>query len=320
MLIRLSLYVCYALALGACTFTWMGTLAHWDWRLELLSHPRPAYVLGLSPGLLFSVLMQHWRWFSLFVLSLVLNIALIIPVYFAVEPPAVDKNQQSIGLTHFNLDRFASEPERALKVLNETGDDIIFLQEVTPALVAEMIAALPDYQVQSLYPLPSSAGSALFVKRDSPVQIEQTAFISLPHTSERRLISVRLHLDQQPIHLLSLHVIRPRNAWTSSYQAEEFAALAQWAQQRQKAGEAVLIVGDFNTTPWSQRFQQLLKQGHLLNGQRGYGLQATWPAAFPLLPIDLCIHSQPLMLTHYAAGQTFSGDHKPLHIHFQLRK
>ncbi|WP_156331431.1 endonuclease/exonuclease/phosphatase family protein [Planktothricoides sp. SR001] len=60
--------------------------------------------------------------------------------------------------------------------------------------------------------------------------------------------------------LLSLHTIRSRSQDTSAYQEIEFSAAAQWSQRQLKANREVIIIGDFNSTPWSDRFRQFVRR------------------------------------------------------------
>ena len=59
-------------------------------------------------------------------------------------------------------------------------------------------------------------------------------------------------------------------------------AAAEWSlrQQRQDKRE-VVVMGDFNTTPWSGRFRKFLQDSNLRNSLGGFGLQPTWHAALP---------------------------------------
>lgn len=302
----------YALTLLVVVLSLAGSLAAFDWRLELLSHLRPLYVLAMLPGFLLSLSLRQGWLAALFVVSLLLNFAALLPLYIAPEEQALATAGDEVRLTHFNLDRRARGHEQAFAALRERGDEMLMLQEITPSLARQIVQQLPNYQVRLLYPHSGSGGSALLLKRGHDLHLDQVRLIALPEGSERRLISAHLRLGNDYVRLLGLHVMRSRNAETSQYQVLEFKAIADWAKTRQAAGEAVLIIGDFNTTPWSQRFQQLLKDGDLHNGQRGFGLQGTWPAwsGLPLLPIDLCIHSKHLRITDYTTDSAFHGDHR----------
>ncbi len=97
--------------------------------------------------------------------------------------------------------------------------------------------------------------------------------------------------------------------------------MAQWSQAIQAQGRQVVIIGDFNSTPWTRTFQSFLQQGHLVNSQQGYGAQSTWPAAWPSalrIAIDHCLHSDGLLTLSRSIGPPLDSDHRPLIVELQL--
>jgi hypothetical protein len=73
----------------------------------------------------------------------------------------------------------------------------------------------------------------------------------------------------------------------------------------------VVVVGDLNITPWSHAFRSLERAG-LRNSQRGFGLQATWPAGYGpfMVPIDHALHSRDLTVTHREVGPAHGSSHR----------
>jgi endonuclease/exonuclease/phosphatase (EEP) superfamily protein YafD len=83
------------------------------------------------------------------------------------------------------------------------------------------------------------------------------------------------------------------------------------------AGEAerpVIVAGDFNTTPWSPYFQDLLAAAGLRNAAEGHGYIGTWPAPFwpALIPIDHVLLKGPLAATAVWRGPAIGSDHYPI--------
>jgi endonuclease/exonuclease/phosphatase (EEP) superfamily protein YafD len=83
------------------------------------------------------------------------------------------------------------------------------------------------------------------------------------------------------------------------------------------AGDAerpVIVAGDFNTTPWSPYFQDLLAGAGLRNAAEGHGYIGTWPAPFwpALIPIDHVLLKGPLAATAVRRGPAIGSDHYPI--------
>jgi endonuclease/exonuclease/phosphatase (EEP) superfamily protein YafD len=198
----------------------------------------------------------------------------------------------------------------------------MLLQELTPALAGRLASELPGYRVVYAIPMENTHGSALLLPAESPIEVLAAWEIHLPESSPRPLIAATLRHDGRALTLLSLHVIRPKDADTAAIQAAEYAATAAWARdQRQQTGLPLLIIGDYNTTPWSARFQRFLAESGLRDSSAGFGYQPTWPAYAPAIgiPIDHAAVSPEVAVLARAAGPDLGGDHTPLRLTIALR-
>ena len=103
------------------------------------------------------------------------------------------------------------------------------------------------------------------------------------------MLAVWLAVDGQEIAVLSVHTTRPRSHWTAWWQREEFRALAAWSQEQQLAGRAVILIGDFNATPWSEPLRELMRDGGLEPTGTTPFARGSWPGVVPMLPIDMAV-------------------------------
>jgi endonuclease/exonuclease/phosphatase (EEP) superfamily protein YafD len=90
--------------------------------------------------------------------------------------------------------------------------------------------------------------------------------------------------------------------------------LDQIAEIAREADRPVIVAGDFNTTPWSPHFQDLLAGAGLRNAAEGHGYVGTWPAPFwpALIPIDHVLLKGPLSATTLQRGPAIGSDHYPI--------
>ena len=74
------------------------------------------------------------------------------------------------------------------------------------------------------------------------------------------------------------------------------------------------MTGDFNASTWSRGFALVGDPADLINSQRGFGVQPSWPAGNPLvgIPIDHLIHSRELTTIDRHLGESLGSDHFPL--------
>jgi endonuclease/exonuclease/phosphatase (EEP) superfamily protein YafD len=81
-----------------------------------------------------------------------------------------------------------------------------------------------------------------------------------------------------------------------------------------QADRPVIVAGDFNTTPWSPYFQDLVAAAGLRNAAEGHGYVGTWPTWFwpALIPIDHVLLKGPLVATTVRRGPAIGSDHFPI--------
>ena len=86
------------------------------------------------------------------------------------------------------------------------------------------------------------------------------------------------------------------------------------AEVASEADRPLIAAGDFNTTPWSPYFQDLLAGAGLRNAAEGHGYIGTWPALFwpALIPIDHVLLKGPLAATTVRRGPAIGSDHFPI--------
>lgn len=318
-------FIHVAAAFGAIA-SFLPLIGQFWWGFELLDHPRPQYCLALVAGLLVGWALKQ-PWSLVWLIPLTLNLVLLEPLFFA--PLSVGKaiDSPSLRLLHANLDRYNATPDLAIRYLRQQSVDLMFLQEVTPDWLARLQSALSEYRVVKAEALENSHGSAVLVPQNNQqIKVEQVQIIHLPKESDRPLLETTVtyqgkrHQEEQLV-LLSYHVIRPRSAPTSAYQQTEFESVAAWSRKQLQHQRSVVVIGDFNSTPWSGRMRQLERDSQLINSQRGFGLQPTWSAAFwPLMKIaiDHCFHSRSLVTTRRAIGPDIGSDHLPVLVELKL--
>jgi endonuclease/exonuclease/phosphatase (EEP) superfamily protein YafD len=90
--------------------------------------------------------------------------------------------------------------------------------------------------------------------------------------------------------------------------------LAQFAEFVGRTDRPVLVAGDFNATPWSPHFRDLIEAAGLRNAADGRGYVATWPSWFcpARIPIDHILLKGPLTVTSLRRGPAVGSDHYPL--------
>jgi endonuclease/exonuclease/phosphatase (EEP) superfamily protein YafD len=180
------------------------------------------------------------------------------------------------GLWHEN-----PSPDRAVASLIASGADAVLLQESDGSLQAW----LP--RLREHYPFASNcAGSGVQIFTRSPIVAQGCAPEASP---SRDLAWVQIHAsDSRPITLVTTHLGWP---FPPAVQPAQRAVVA--GQIHRLATDAMILAGDFNTTPWSfamrsqdRLFAPLSRRTHAWFSwpARLDALRQPWP--LPILPID----------------------------------
>src|SRR3989338_6472632 len=103
--------------------------------------------------------------------------------------------------------------------------------------------------------------------------------------------------NSQNYRVLAVHPFAPI---TEGYAAERNAQFADIVTYVKSGTLPTLVVGDFNSAPWSPYFQELLEDSDLADARLGFGLVPTWHAHNFLfrLPIDYVLTTPEIGRAH----------------------
>ena len=317
------------LGLSITLATFCGLAGSLWWKFELLDHFRWQYCWLLIIPLLVGrwqrqrLIGRWWQRLSLvWLIPLALNCALILSLAWPVWLWQATSTGSGLTILHANIDHQNPRPAQAIDYVDSQLVDIVFLQEITPTTLPLIVKQLKHYRLVAAEPKTNSHGSAMFVPLDSSLEIVKKQIIQVPNYSQRPLLTVDIRLGETVWSLMSVHITRPGNAGASKFQNIEFQSVADWGRRQMEAGKSVVIIGDFNSTSWSQRMRKMVARGGLKNSQQGWIWQMTWPGNLPILfqiAIDHCLHSPDLLTQHRVIGPYVGSDHLPLTVTLRNR-
>ena len=126
--------------------------------------------------------------------------------------------------------------------------------------------------------------------------------------------AVDIEVDRAPVlSIVAFGTDSPTTSGRAGKRDQALHAAAKWS--RAHSGRRV-VMGDFNTTPWSSSFRRLLHDGRLFDSLSGFGLQVSWPESNVLLriPIDHAVLGPALAATARGTGPSFGSQHRSLHV------
>lgn len=198
------------------------------------------------------------------------------------------------------------DQDDVLRFLRETDPDVAVCCEVRGDMARRFAEEMKDiFPHQALAPRETVEGIVVLSKH--PILSQDVT--ELPGGS--LIVNVDLTWNDERIHVLGVHPfspVTPKRWELRNQQLQASAALA-----RSMPGPAI-VIGDFNTPPWSHFFRRFERESTLRDTERGLGFDRTWPRGNPLLqiPIDHAFVSNHWLVKDRVAGRATSSDHLPL--------
>ena len=294
--------------------TLTGFAGRW-WFFDLAAHFRVQYAMALGLG---ALVMLAWRqplWAAVFAGFALINAAILAPRFLGSAEAVTGISGPIFRVLLTNVHSDNRDRERIRRVIAEANPDVIVLLEVTPWLIAQLADLADRYPHRIAEPQEGNFGIALF----SRLPLRNTAVISLGPAGLPSL-KVEVEADGRRFTVVGTHPLPPIGAAMTGDRNAQLADLARLAQQTRQTGQPLLALGDFNLSPWSPHFAQLLADSGLRDSAAGRGIQPSWPVGWPPLwiPIDHVLYSDGIQIRHRVIGPDLGSDHYPVIVDFQV--
>ncbi|TYC55765.1 endonuclease/exonuclease/phosphatase family protein [Rhodobacterales bacterium] len=145
------------------------------------------------------------------------------------------------------------------------------------------------------------------------------------YDADRELLSLTLDTGDRPLHLLAIHPDSPRthSRWVNkrAYMDELDKVLTGFDQTRDRG---IIAIGDWNSSPWSARFQRTLNENGLVTAYTGgwpqnsrffFDYRLRW---FLGSPVDQFAVSRDIQVENVSLGPDIGSDHVPLIVEIGL--
>jgi endonuclease/exonuclease/phosphatase (EEP) superfamily protein YafD len=200
-------------------------------------------------------------------------------------------------------------PEEALAFVRASDADVLVLVDARQRRWRQVLSELG-----ALYPYRAPqawrAGATVVLFSRFPVVREE---VVRPPRSGRPYLVAELAVRGQPLVVVGAHPSSPSarapgDSRRRNHELDHIAALVR------DTDRPVIVAGDFNATPWSPHFRDLVAAGGLRNASEGHGYIATWPTWFwpAQIPIDHVLLKGALAVTTVRRGPAVGSDHYPL--------
>jgi endonuclease/exonuclease/phosphatase (EEP) superfamily protein YafD len=281
--------------------------------LELTTHFRLQYLVLAALLLLVFAARRQVRWGVLAVSVVAANAFSLLSSSVPGATAAADQDTVAIRLLLANL-QFSNQTHEAFRSLVlEQKPDIAVVEEVTRAW-AEALTTLRDrYPYARVIARPGAFGIGILSRR-SMTRVE---VLDLGHPVHPALLA-RIPVGARELSVLAAHPPPPTSEAGFSIRNDQLDQLGELAKG---LDSPKVMLGDLNASPWSPYFSRLLRQSGLVNARDGFGILPTWPSFFmpAMIPIDHCLVSPDVRVTHMRTGPDIGSDHLPVVIDLRVQ-
>ena len=293
-------------AAGLALITVFALAARLWWAFDLFSHFRLQYVVAaLVLGFLALSVRAHGSAAVLAAVAVVHGLA--IKDLWLGGTASAALGGVPLRVVSLNVLAQNRTPEKVLQFVRAADADLVLLVDADKrdwrGVLDELRELYPHHAPQA-----PRAPALLFSRW--PIVSDR---LLLAPRSRRPYLVAELAIEGQVIEFVGVHPSSPSPSepHASSRRNRELDHIAEVVQG---TDAPVIVAGDFNTTPWSPHFEDLLAAAGLRNAAAGKGYIPTWPTFFwPVrIPIDHVLLKGPVAATAVRRGPAVGSDHYPI--------
>jgi endonuclease/exonuclease/phosphatase (EEP) superfamily protein YafD len=292
-----------AFGIGAvCLATLLAYGGRWLWACELLVNFRAHFALLLSFALVIAAVIRQWRIAGVAALGLVFNVWPMYGAFFGpVTLPA--SNARAVRVAAFNVHIANANLPGIAAYLESLAVDVAVLEELPPAKAEKLAALLPRLPHRYVAEREGTWGVAILSRW--PLIAPQPAM----RDGLRFAARVDVDLGDRKLRLYGAHLYWPVLPGTARLRNAQLQALGR---ELSECPQACVAVGDFNVTPWSSHFRDMLKSKGVRDCAAGLGLLTTWSTGLPAvlrIRIDQCLAAGAVSVADVRVGDSVGSDH-----------
>ena len=292
------------LAVGiGCVVTALGFLDGRAYPGELLSLFRLQFVVAALALAALAALARRRRLVVAALALVAFNVAGLLPGLTGGSRPDPERPQLRLLLANVS---YRSDDYAALVGLAaRERPHVIGLTELTPAWAAGIAAGLAGYPYRILHPRAGSYGIGLY----SRIPVRDTRIVH-PSGEWPAVVRATVGVEGSTVELFVLH---GPSGGSRTGAARQRAFVRSLGTLVRDAGDAALVCGDLNATPWNRPYQELRDRGGLERDDPWRPFEWTYPVWNTLLrvPIDGCLAGRALSVSS-RTGPRIGSDHLPV--------
>ena len=309
----------FVLTMAATLGAFMGDR---HWAMDLVANGRPQlFVAAMVAAMMFGWAGRRTATAMAGVFAL-LNLAAMGSYFGTTVEPKVE-GQPVFRLMSANVYQL-SGPTRDYAmiepILNDQPWDLVGFQEAAAFWQSIIPNWKGKYPQQSLDVPAAFHHELAFLGAVSPKWRKVEAVPLLQNDLWSRGLALEMEWQGKTVSILMAHAYRPSSTSKLTIITEWHQGIIKWVKEKKAAGHAVIVMGDFNCTPWTAIYRNFAKELGLQETGRGHLFSATWMPEWPhRMLIDHVFVSDEWRVVSWKVGPDFDSDHRPVMVELQWR-
>lgn len=294
-----------------CLSVSLSILAPHNWRFDQLSHFQFQYATGaIILGSIFVVLRSYIS--TLICLAILAFSSFQITSAYQYAPSTTPaESAETLKIIQYNR-RYTIQDHNKLTALIETENpDVIILQEATLSHSDFVKTELPNYPYQIHEPRKNAFG--MVVASKLPISDTHIKYFDRIMLDNIRIKFTVTPWEGIPVDIYAIHPPPPVYKDVAKQRDMELSETAK--DIKSDTGKNIILLGDFNATPFSTPFKKLIANTGLKNEITGFIPHMTWPSQFVVpifqIPIDHILHKGDIELLKKYRSPALGSDHYP---------
>jgi endonuclease/exonuclease/phosphatase (EEP) superfamily protein YafD len=293
-----------ATAIGAfgLVLAWLLALVP-TWPFSLFEHFRVQYA---GAGIVIVAVSAAFRmrgWFDAAAMATIGHLLWLVPD-LCTRPHPIPPGGIPLRVLLLNVHTSSSSFADVRKLIDDVRPDVLGLVEVDQRWLDGVAASVAGYQGRLEKPRDDNFGVALYTRMPLTGAVEE-----LGGTTPSAVGAIAV--GDAPLEIIVVHPIPPVSGAAFDEQRRVLDAVAERVHSLPRP---VVVIGDFNATPWSGPFRRFARATGLCDSRAGFGIQASFPAASALLriPIDHMLASCSIGIADRRIERDVGSDHLPV--------
>lgn len=278
------------------------------WWLEYFRHFLVQIALCSGAFAILFCLRKQWRWTTAFLVLGAVQMGLVTESLGG--PEHVIAQQGDLKLISANVLTSNPDAQALLDWVRQEDPDLLVLLEVNATWLEKLAPLHAQFPYREDHPRGDNFGIALWSRVPMEAKSDWIGEVEIP--------SIQATFQGDPAFaLFAIHPLPPMNRAMVHSRNRQLEAIGELVMASELP---VLVVGDMNTTPWSEAMSRFKAQTELLPARTSW--VSTWPVAMPFLgiPIDHVLVSESLGVVSCERGPDIGSDHWPLLTRFRVEE